>query len=351
MRRNAAASIVLGTPMLVRRLSVTNVVAAAVLVAGAMQASAVADSPLSIANLPANLFGGAEVVARLDVAEKSSQPRRILWTLEAAEHRALTRGEADLPADGQDVSVRLQLPPVKAGVIVPFVFKATLASGDATPAPATERKLWLFPESPWTNRRELLKERRITLFDPGGATAEILRESEIEFAETNNTAALGELADGMILVGEGIDLREYPDLAGILRNRAAAGLTVICLAPTAGTIPLKTEANERAPIGLRFARDEIIVEFDRRLDLNLGQSSDAPTSRGWVLRGEGADVVLESTDDSKAWPWVEMRFGRGRLVLCHFALCAHWKSGPAPRFFFAQLLQSQNPSHDLPTEP
>ena len=39
------------------------------------------------------------------------------------------------------------------------------------PAATVEQKLWIFPESPWSDQQEILKHRKVTLFDPKETTA------------------------------------------------------------------------------------------------------------------------------------------------------------------------------------
>src|SRR5688572_7685903 len=107
----------------------SSIMVAAVIVATAaspLSRCVCAEPVLTVHDLPKNSFGGADVAVRVSVSGEHAAPALILWSLEASEHRALARGEIELPATAQEVPVRLQFPPVKDGVVFPLRFNASL---------------------------------------------------------------------------------------------------------------------------------------------------------------------------------------------------------------------------------
>jgi len=56
-------------------------------------------------------------------------------------------------------------------------------------------------------------------------------------------------------------------------------------------------------------------------------------------------VEATVSDESRAWPWLEVRFpeSNGVLVMCGFRIIEHWNSGPTPRFLLIRLLESLSP--------
>ena len=311
--------------------------------AGTLRQSFAAEIAITISKLPKNNFGGAEVSACLALSGDLDEHVRVQWSLEAFEHRVIKRGESELNLPAREILIPIQFPPVKDGVVLPLRFSASIIiPGEAAPAATCEQKLWLFPESVLAGQQRTLKQQKITLFDPIEATAALLKTAEVPFEETHNVAALAELSEGLILVGEGIDFREYPDLAAALWNRAAAGLNVICLPPKSGAIVLNAEANRATPTNLALRRDDVITEMDSRYDADFWRSAGAAeaATRGMTLHGEGSAVILEASNEATAWPWVELRFGPGpgKLIICGFGICDRWNDGPPPRLLLAHLL-------------
>src|SRR5687768_6325754 len=97
-------------------------ITACALLVGAPFHEAGADDALTIVSLPKNLFGGGEVTAQLAWKNTNPEQARVTWSLGAIDHRVVTRGEIEVPARRQDFSIRMQLPPVKDGVILPLKF-------------------------------------------------------------------------------------------------------------------------------------------------------------------------------------------------------------------------------------
>ena len=169
-----------------------------------------------------NAFADKDLELRFTVKPATEWKGRAVWSLAADNDRTLTKGEADVTATADkpaEVVVKLRTPEVKPGVVLKtrlHVF--LLAGGDTKPVATHERTLWVFPDDPFVNRRVWLKALKITLFDPEKTTAEALKKLEVPFEESNNVAALAELKEGLLLIGEGVSFKDYPDLPEALRS-------------------------------------------------------------------------------------------------------------------------------------
>jgi hypothetical protein len=69
-------------------------------------------------------------------------------------------------------------------------------------------------------------------------------------------------------------------------------------------------------------------------------------SKGSNTQPEGQSIVAAVVNGAGGWCWLEMTFpqGKGKLMLCGFALIEGWDAGPTPRFLFARLLELLSPS-------
>jgi hypothetical protein len=299
-----------------------------------------------------NCFGEKEVVLHFRVKTARAIKGRATWALVVGE-RAVLRGESLLesnPEKPAEVTVRLDVPPVKDGVI--FAAHLTLSvipDGEKKPAATLTRPLWIFPDDPFASRAVWLKDLKITLFDPEKQTAEQFRKAKIPFEETRNVAALTELGEGMVIVGEGISFKDYPELTETLTRAAARGLPVLCLAPAKGSfeIPGSDQPRLLAPTRLVWKRQDIIAELDKRLDAVSWPNDTQPVRTSLVIRAEEGKVIGTVTAGAEGWTWLEAGYAReGRLIVCGFRLVESWDRGPTPRFLLARILEHAAGKHE-----
>jgi hypothetical protein len=208
----------------------------------------------------------------------------------------------------------------------------------------TETTLWVFHPDPFVERMKWLEELKITLYDPDPkrATAKALEKLKVPFEEAPNAAALAEVKEGFILVGEGVSFKNDAGLGETLARAAARGLPVLCLAPKEGSFALPGAEGSGLPVpdGLELRRAEVITRVDKRLDAKAWPPSGSVVASGLALKTEEGKVVAEAAAGGTGWPWLEAEFGdRGRLAVCGFALIERWDATPAPRYFFAGVLK------------
>jgi hypothetical protein len=293
------------------------------------------------------VFGDTEAILRFTIRPTKALKGRVTWQWTSTGNRTLARGEsAILAAVNQParITIRLKVPPVKPGVILHTRLLVTVYHEGSPRAEAThEQGLTVFPTDPFVDRKQWLKDRKLTLFDPDGKTAAILTTMGIPFEETRNPAALPELRSGMILVGEGVSFREYRDLPEALFKAAARGIPVLCLAPSAGYIrlPGAEGAPLPAPKALCFRRQEVITAIDKDLDAAGWAADTELTASTLSLKADGGQVVAEVQNDPHGWPWLEVQFPatNGRCIVCTFGIVRNWDANPTPRFLLARLLE------------
>lgn len=294
------------------------------------------------------VFGGAKADFHFVVRSAGAFKGRAAWTFfTVTNRRTISRsaGEADVaagPGRPAVVEVRLRVPEVNAGVVLQAGVKVSV-SGDA--AAVCEKPVWVYPRDPFADRKEWLKELKITLFDPAKTTGSALAKLEVPFEEMNNPAAVADLKEGVLVVGEGVSFAdaELRDLPEAMAKAAARGVKVLCLAPAGGTMAIAgaDNANVPAPSSLSFRRRDVITELDKRLDAEAWPPDGKVVAGALALKADGQ--VVGEVNPNGGWPWVEATYAeaKGKLVVCGFGLFGrHWDEGPTPRFLLARVLES-----------
>ena len=135
-------------------------------------------------------------------------------------------------------------------------------------------------------------------------------------------------------------LKDYPGLGESLVRAASRGLTVLCLAPSAGTLPIPGTKNSALPLPHRLTlrRADVIRGLDKRIDAEAWVSGNSVVT-SLVIRGD--EGAVHGDVDAGGWPWVEIAYGkpRGKLVFCGFGIIRPWDASPSPRFVFARALE------------
>ncbi len=303
------------------------------------------------------VFGGDDLTMSVRVTSAQDADERVSdgtlrWAY-SANQRTISRGETELQADGNvsaTAEFALKLPELRDGVI----FATTITTdfvprGKDKPAASLERTLWLFPHDPLAGRMEWAETLDIELFDPVGTTVKHFDEIQLPYRLVNNSAALNDASQhGVLIIGEGVSLVRNRTLAESIFQAAAAGRRVLLLAPADGSLVIPGTngdgpANGFIPGGMRFARQQIIPELDKRLDATAWQGTGnvIPCS-SFVLESRRGQVVASASENPAAWPWLEVQFPqtKGSLNVCGFKVMEHWNNGPTPRFLLVRVLES-----------
>lgn len=292
------------------------------------------------------VFGGRPARFHFDVEARQAFRGRAGWSCRAS-GRTLARGEVAVaaePGKPAGLEVRLDVPPVKPGVVMPAVLTVEIFGPGGGPAVGSFQKpLWVFPEDPLPDRSRWLARLKLHLFDPQGRTHQCLKRLGVPLLETRNVDAIPAMRQGVLLVGEGTSLVRYRGLASAMTKAAAGGVPVLCLAPSEGTmvLPGTRRADLPSPQRLVLRHADVIGELDKRLDA-LGWPPDGRIAACTLqVAAERNRVTAEVVRSGEGWPWLEADFpgSGGRLVVCGFGLVEKWDDGPTPRFLFARLLE------------
>lgn len=294
--------------------------------------AAAAEADLAIAPVRAssNVFGDREVEYSFRVSAKKALRGRLMWNYKIGLATVAAR-DAELSVDPEkpaEIVFKLPVPPVKDGVIVASRLSLAAFEGKGNP-PAAEFGLdiWIFPTDPFVGRVEWLKSLKLHLYDPPQSTAKVMTALNVPYEEIQNPAAIADLAEGVLIVGEGVSFKDVPGLGEVLLGRAAAGVTVLCLAPADGSLPVPDGAGWKS---LSFIRD-VTRTLDKRLEATL-------PARTLKLKPEADALTAEVADNG--WPWAEARTpGSGRWAFCGYPIVARWNDSPTPRYMFTRILE------------
>ncbi len=291
------------------------------------------------------VFGGGEVVFHARVSSPDAFEGRLGWRF-FEDARTIERGELNVSigAGMTDVAeIRFMVPEVKPGVIYEAKLALSLiGENDKQEAADDEIPIRIFTENPFHDRMKWLEGLDIIIFDPEETTGEALSKLDVPFKPVKNIDALAGMKKGFVIIGEGVSMREYRALPEQILRLASDGATVLCLAPADGEIPLAGVDGLVEPSFLAFRREDIIRNLDKRLDAKTWPPDGKLQAGGLKLTGERGVVLAQMTDDAAAWPWIEARFGKGRIVICCFSIMEKWESGPTPRFLLERILSYLN---------
>jgi hypothetical protein len=293
-----------------------------------------------------NVFGGQPAEFHCAITAKKSFRGRAGWAL-AVGRATIARGEASVsvgPQKTETVEIRFDVPQLKESVVMPAALSVACYAANAdTPAGSLSKPLWVFPEDPFANRSQWLKQLQIHLFDPVGKTRQVFLDAEVPFSETRNVDSLSALKGGLLVIGEGTSLEEYRGLSRIAAATAAKGIPVLCLAPASGQFPVpgldQTDPLLR-PTGISFRRADVIRELDKRLDAQAWPPDGEVATASLAVKSDRGRVIARVVEGGADWPWLEAGFSAkgGKLIVCGFGLVGKWNAGPTPRFLFARLL-------------
>jgi hypothetical protein len=320
---------------------------------------AAADGPVRVEPVErwTNVFGGREMVFHFAVRSSRAFEGKVGWAF-AINDAAVARREVDVKvgADGSEtITVKHPLPEARSGTALHGELAVRVISADGKVVAKVDKPVWIFPNSPFADRKKWLEARKIVLFDPAKTTAAVWKKADIPFEEQENVAALADLKEGLLVIGEGASFKEEPTLAETMLKLATHGVPVLCLAPTEGMLSLPKSIQGIADLTLR--RRSMITRIDKRLDAEAWPLDGQAVFSSLVLGAEDGGVVAEVVRgggmrlEREGWPWLELETatGRGRLLVCGFGIIQHWSDGPTPRFLLARLLERMTgPEDQLP---
>lgn len=300
------------------------------------------------------LFGKTEQKLTFEVTSDESLNGRMTWTHSAGQ-RTISRGEVPVRGKSDALSIKIRIPPVKAGVVLDtqLTLEVTQA-GDREPVASLTKPLWLYAENPFVDRTEWLEELKITLYDPTDdeKTTDVFDEAEIPYKTVRNVGAVESIEEGMLVVAEGVSLEDHRGLGPAMIAVATRGIPVLCLAPVDGSFPLPGADNDdeaaTVPRKISYRRQDVITDLDKRLDSEAWPPDGNVTSSRLAIKGDRDKVLAEVSESEQAWPWIEVQYPgeRATLLICGFGLIEHWDDGPTPRYLLARIFERLNPPQE-----
>jgi hypothetical protein len=248
------------------------------------------------------------------------------------------------PGESQILSLPVTFPEVKSGAIYPAELSISfIATGANQVSTNIRTQIWLFPADAFSDQSRLMKELDLGLFDPIEKTAQHFKDAGIQVEIIPRTEALRTSSHQTIVIGEGLNLKEYRGFDRLLLELAEQGKTVILLAPAGGDIGFSsTPLTGTPPQSMIFKRLDIIRELDKRLDASEWSPNREILASSLVLQGNHADVEgrIETERNPAGWPWVDLRWKNGgRLLICGFAIVSQWETNPTPRYLLLRMLE------------
>ncbi len=314
-----------------------------------LAANARAEEPaisLSCTEPWSNVFAETNVTFHVRVDTKQALNGRLTWRF-SSNRRTIAAGDLLVsagPAAPATATVELRVPTVRPGVIVRSMFTASVfLDGNPDAAASLEKVIWIFPGDPFRDKREWLKKLNIHLFDPEQTMSTLLTSAGVAFRTVKNIDDATDIDQGMLIVAEGVSLRDYRGLGETVLSVAASGTPVLCMAFVGGELPLPGKAREDLPLPslISLRRNDIIPQLDKRLDADHWMPDGRAVTSSIALVGERGPVTCVVHEDASAWPWIEMTLGPNhtKLVLCGFAIADKWADSPTPRYLLGAILK------------
>lgn len=282
------------------------------------------------------------------VIQSTAATRGNLQFAVAAGPQPIVRREIEVTVDAGRpavVPIQFSVPPLKDDVAVRAMLTVAFQPQVAGPNKAVssiEKTLWFFAANPFANHEASLKDKKIALFDPEGKTQKWFEQAGIPFTLIPRLDAASNIKEGLLIIGEGVSLRDFKSLTDVCLATAARGIPVLCLAIKEGQFRL-TDGNDKSlpsPYAMSFRHNDIITNLDKRLDAVAWPPDGIVAARTLAISGDRGLIVGEVLDKTGEWPWVEMAFRNDtKAVFCQFNIVEKWEAGPAPRYLLAALLE------------
>lgn len=297
---------------------------------------------------PAAVFGGTEHRIHFELKSTAQVNGTVNWRY-AAGSRTLAAGELAAtinPNAELKLPIRLQIPEIRDGITLETMLTLQFTGANGESAQFAQ-PMWIFSRATFTGRENWLKQLNIQLFDTSGRTQSVFDSAGIPYHPIRGVTELRSLEKGLIVIGEGISLTNHRSLFDELATLAERGIPVLCLAPSEGRIemPGTRRKNGPRPSAVALRREDIIADFDDRLDLQAWSVEAHPALCGLEIDSDQGQVEAEVTRDRFAWSWVDFHYGptaNHRLIVCGFGIIHYWEASPNARHFLAGLLTQLN---------
>lgn len=300
------------------------------------------DAILRLPDARSTFFSGGSISIPVEVGNADST--QLSWSLYVAGVSVARRELAlDIDADGRARhAINLELPNTSRGVPIEALLRLSLIDSRGNIVTEIESPIYVLDPDPFQHRRQWLENLNIHLYDPDGATIAVFEKNGIPFEQIVNPAAFHSAQGGMLIIGEGLSLRESRGLMDAVFKAVRSGIPAIVLSPTEGEMQLPglgAGARHDQPPSMSLEGRDVIRRLDKRLD-----SASWGAGRDCVLRyfqlaayRNSPEVVLAA---DPGWAWIALDWQDGtRARLCGFAIMRDWDMSPTPRYLFLSILE------------
>lgn len=291
-------------------------------------------------------FGNGLAMLTFTSDETPEQIKRVKWAMRD-ENRVLDRGMTPVKSlrladDGgpKKYEVAIPLPPVREDIQRRVEIEISTMAGDTL-----RHSIWLFPRKAFSEHNRWWETTPIRLFDPVGKTSALLGSQGIPSQALRSLTGIEENKAGVLLIGQGISLREHPRLIESLTRAASSGRRILCLAPNEGDWPISFD-DTKVGFTPDFSLQSLgfLNRYNKHYDLiEIAAPLGLTTHHGRVVVrfGEGH------------WAWLQLRYSQanqvndGHLLVCSLDLIKQWDDSPVPRHLLASMLKhlATNVSH------
>lgn len=190
-------------------------------------------------------------------------------------------------------------------------------AGPSEAVPSIEKTLWFFAANPFANHEASLKDKKIALVDPEGKTQKKFEQAGIPFTLVPRPDVISNIKEGLLIIGEGLSLRDFKTLTDMCLTTAARGVPLICLAFKDGQFRLIDASDKGLPVpyAMSFRHNDIIINLDKRLDAVAWPPDGIVAARTLAISGDRGPIVADVFNGQSEWPWVELTFGSDIKVI------------------------------------
>jgi len=306
-------------------------------------ASAAPDARIFLPDSRTCVFAGATVEIPVQLIGDDALTGRLGWALVHNRHTLARHEQAVAIQRGQpgELRLKLDLPAARENIILDCRLELNLIDRAAQPRAPQTRPLTIFPPDPFTLRRRWVERLDLHVFDPGGDTHAAFTALGIPYRRIERVDSIDHLTGGVLIIGEGIALSDYPGLAPRAMRAARGGTPVILLAPADGDIEFPGTTDDPdggLPTAVSFRERDVIREFDKRFDVAHWRADRESVAVRFKLAARGEQTALR-VNDQDGWPWIEFQWpGNKRLVIVGFGMIRDWEDSPVPRYLLARVL-------------
>lgn len=293
------------------------------------------------------IFAGRQTPYTVSLTSDKNSSVFLSWKL-ISNNRILSKGQEAIRFTSDEPVTRhilLQTPKMKPGAVLKAKFMIEAIDIEDPDIKAyLEISLDLYGDNIFIAEQTIYQQMKIQLFDPAGETAKLMTALQLPFQSVAKQQLFNQAAQGLIVVGAGIELDQHRGLMVGLIELARQGRKILILQPRSGIIPLtelSSKQSSQAP-ALSLRNNSLIQSFAKGY---VWVADDLKNNYAMTLDNHRQSIFLRITpyraDD---WQWLLLNFAQaeGQMIVSMLPFNAYIKNYPIAQIIFAQLLVYAN---------